>query len=141
VNRPCCHQRVQESRLEKGFYFEYRDYRKALYRALLTHNAQYKAEPRTLVRLTQKLLDRFLFILFCEDMGARLDYPHNLLRDILTTESRGDYFNPVESDLWTGKVKQIFGAMRDGGKFGPHTLNRFNGGLSGLDWTSVAVLP
>ena len=126
-------QSVHESRLEKGFYFEYRDYRKALYRALLTHNPQYKTEPRTLVRLTQKLLDRFLFILFCEDMGARLDYPHSLLRDILTTESRGEYFNPVESDLWTGKVKQIFGAMRDGGKFGPHTLNRFNGGMFAAD--------
>jgi hypothetical protein len=126
-------QRVQESRLEKGFYFEYRDYRLTLYRALLSHNPQYKTEPRTLVRLTQKLLDRFLFILFCEDMGARLDYPHNLLRDILTAQSRDEYFNPVECDLWTGKVKQIFNTMRDGGTFGPHTLNRFNGGMFAID--------
>lgn len=126
-------QRIQESRLEKDFYFEYRDYRLTLYQELLAHNPEYKAQPRTLVRLTQKLLDRFLFILFCEDMGARLDYPHNLLRDILSTQSRDDYFNPEEDDLWTGKVKQIFSAMRDGGKFGQHTLSRFNGGMFAAD--------
>lgn len=126
-------QRVQEKRIEKGFYFEYRDYRASLYRSLLAHNWEANIPPRTLVRLTQKLLDRLLFILFCEDMGARLDFPLNLLRDILSKFSQDENFDPEATDFWDGKLKRLFQTMRDGGKFPPHTLNRFNGGLFAED--------
>ena len=126
-------QRVQESKLEKGFYFEYRDYRAGLYQTLLAHNAAYQSKPRQLVRLSQKLLDRFLFVLFCEDMGQRLDYPVNLLRDILIKESQDENFDPDDTGLWEAKVKRLFRAMRDGTPFKPHTINRFNGGLFAED--------
>jgi|GEM_PF-383337 len=134
-------QRVRESKLEKGFYFEYRDYRAGLYQTLLMHNPNYRDNPRQLVRLSQKLLDRFLFVLFCEDMGQRLDFPINLLRDILIKESQDANFDPDDTGLWDAKIKRLFRAMRDGTPFKPHSINRFNGGLfaedTALDGLSV----
>ncbi|WP_160167677.1 Eco57I restriction-modification methylase domain-containing protein [Methylomonas sp. MK1] len=126
-------QRVRESKLEKGFYFEYRDFRTTLFKTLLAHNPNYQTNQRQLVRLSQKLLDRFLFILFCEDMGQRLDFPVNLLRDILSKESQDQHFDPEDVELWDGKIKRIFRVMREGGLFKPHTINRFNGGLFAED--------
>lgn len=122
-------QRVQEKALEKQFYFEYRAYREHLYKVLLAHNPAYASRPRELVRLTQKLLDRFIFILFCEDMGAHLDYPVNLLRELLIEACGGQFFDPDDNDLWTGKVKRLFACMRDGQPFAGKHINRFNGGL------------
>ncbi|MDD2601033.1 MAG: hypothetical protein PHO37_17715, partial [Kiritimatiellae bacterium] len=50
-----------------------------------------------LVRLTQRLLDRCLFLLFCEDMGKSLDFPGDLLRDILIAYSKDPYYSPADN--------------------------------------------
>ncbi|MDP2827329.1 MAG: Eco57I restriction-modification methylase domain-containing protein [Sulfuricellaceae bacterium] len=126
-------QRIQEKALEKAFYFEYRAYREHLFKTLLATNPAYRESPRKLVRITQKLLDRFLFILFCEDMGAHLDYPINLLRDILIEASTGASFDPDAPDLWGSKIKRLFACMRDGSPFSGKPINRFNGGLFAED--------
>ena len=127
---------VKEKQLENQFYEEYRAYRDHLYRKLLQHNGpgtdRFPGTKGRLVRLAQKILDRAIFIFFCEDMGTRIGYPPQLLRDFLSEKSNSAYFDPKGKTIWE-ELKQLFNAMDKGGKFGPQTLNRFNGGLFDTD--------
>ncbi len=126
-------QQLQEKALEKTFYFEYRAYRDVLFKTLLAANPDYQANPRQLVRLTQKLLDRLLFVLFCEDMGAHLQFPVNVLRDILIKASQNTEFLPDVADVWNSDVLPLFKSMRLGGIFRSHSISKFNGGLFAAD--------
>ncbi|MDD2601185.1 MAG: restriction endonuclease subunit M, partial [Kiritimatiellae bacterium] len=76
-------QLTREKALEKDFYLEYKAYREFLYQTISECNPAFPGTRVQLVRLTQRLLDRCLFLLFCEDMGKSLDFPGDLLRDIL----------------------------------------------------------
>lgn len=118
-----------EKQLEKEFYLEYQSYRQTLYEAVVEANPEFQTTRGKLVKLAQRFLDRCIFILFCEDMGKSLNFPKDLLRDILIEESKGTSYDPSETDIWV-IVKRLFHAMRDGGSFPPdHSINRFNGGL------------
>jgi len=123
---------VRERELESTFYQEYRAYREHLYLALLKHNGEgtdrFPGTRGRLVRLAQKILDRCLFIFFCEDMGRALDYPPQLLRDFLIHETKDPYFDPNGGTIWE-RLKRLFHAMNDGTAFGTKPLNQFNGGL------------
>lgn len=126
-------QQIQEKVLEKTFYFEYRSYRETLFKTLQACNSGAQYEPRQLVRLTQKLLDRLLFILFCEDMGVHLEYPVNLMRDLMIDGSQDSHYNPEANDFFEEKVSRLFKTMRLGGKLWNHEINKFNGGLFAQD--------
>ncbi len=119
---------VHEKALERDFYLEYKTYREFLYRVISESNPDFNGTKGRLVRLTQCLLDRCLFILFCEDMGKSLEFPCDLLRDVLISYSCDKFYNPNDSMPWE-RLKNIFTVMRDGGIFGQHQINRFNGGL------------
>ncbi|MDD3801059.1 MAG: N-6 DNA methylase [Desulfuromonas thiophila] len=119
---------IHESDLERDFYQEYKAYREHIFKTLVVANPTFSGTRGKLVRLTQRFLDRCLFIMFCEDMGTALDFPCNLLRNVLISISRDEYYNPEDTHSWD-RVKSIFRAMRDGGTFGEHRINRFNGGL------------
>ncbi|MEY4569159.1 MAG: hypothetical protein RLZZ398_598 [Verrucomicrobiota bacterium] len=119
---------VREKTIEKDFYREYREYREFVYHTLVEANPNFTGTRGQLVRLTQRFLDRCIFILFCEDMGRVLRYPPALLRDILIEKSQSRFYDPEGSDPWD-EMRALFRAMRDGGKFGSHAIDRFNGGL------------
>jgi hypothetical protein len=119
---------VREKTIEKDFYREYHDYREFVYRTLGEANPDFSGTRGQLVRLTQRFLDRCIFILFCEDMGRVLRYPPALLRDILIEKSQSQFYNPEGSGPWD-EMRALFRAMRDGGNFGSHAIDRFNGGL------------
>lgn len=120
---------VRAKELEKSFYREYQGYREAVYEAIRAANPGFHGTRGTLVKLTQRFLDRCIFILFCEDMGKALDFPTDLLRDMLMRESTSPTYSPDFQNIWE-LVKQLFRAMREGGPFPPdHQINRFNGGL------------
>jgi hypothetical protein len=119
---------VREKAIEKDFYREYRDYRQFVYRTLIEANPAFTGTRGQLVRLTQRFLDRCIFILFCEDMGRVLRYPPALLREILIEKSQSRFYDPEGSGPWD-EMRALFRTMRDGGKFGPHPIDRFNGGL------------
>ncbi len=121
---------THEARLENEFYAEYHAYREALYQALRRHNPEYeqKGRLRRLVKYTQRILDRCLFVLYCEDMGRALHFPPNVLRDLLMEVAAGRFYNPDGEQAW-GLVKELFAAMRDGSPFAGERINRFNGGL------------
>ena len=120
---------VHEKNLEKDFYKEYHTFRESVYHAIVSANPAFPGTRGTLVRLTQRFLDRCIFLLCCEDMGAVLNFPKDLLRDLLAEISTSRFFNTDDNIAW-GKVKLLFTAMRDGGTpFGNININRFNGGL------------
>jgi hypothetical protein len=125
-------QRFRDRELENTFYGEYRNFREHLYRILLERNAE--GTPRfpgtrgRLVRLAQKILDRCIFIFFCEDMGQALAFPPKLLQEFLIDRSKDTYFDPDGTAIWQDMLR-LFTAMNEGRAFGGKALNQFNGGL------------
>ena len=90
-------QRFRQRELENAFYAEYRAFREHLYATLLAHNEGTDRFPGTrgrIIRLAQKILDRSIFVFFCEDMGRALGFPPQLLRDFLIHRSNDPYFDP-----------------------------------------------
>ncbi len=129
-------QRFRQRELENTFYAEYRTFREHLYQKLLAHNGEetdrFPGTRGRLVRLAQKILDRCIFIFFCEDMGAALNYPPQLLRDFLVHRSTDPYFDQNGFEIWEVLLR-LFQAMNDGTVFGDHKINQFNGGLFAVD--------
>lgn len=129
-------QRFRQRELENAFYAEYRAFREHLYRELLAHNAEgtdrFPGTRGRLVRLAQKVLDRCIFVFFCEDMGRSLGFPPQLLRDALILRSNDPYFDPEGLEVWT-LLLRLFRAMNDGAAFGDNQINQFNGGLFAAD--------
>lgn len=129
-------QRFSDRRLEEKFYGEYRQFRERLYLALLEHNGEgtsrYPGTHGRLVRLAQKILDRCIFIFFCEDMGQTLSFPPKLLQDFLIDRSKDPYFDEDGTTIWQDMLR-LFKAMNDGRAFGGKAINQFNGGLFAAD--------
>ena len=123
---------VRARDLEKTFYGEYRAYREHLYQALVEANPNFGGTRGRLVRLAQKLLDRAIFIFYCEDMGRAIGFPPQLLRDFLIEQSRSQYLDADGTTVWQ-HMCQLFRAMNDGSAFGDHNINQFNGGLFARD--------
>ncbi len=121
-------QGAKQKQLEETFYEDYSAFRLRLFNLI-------KAQPldgvsdRDKLRLAQKLLDRFVFVLFAEDMGGRVAFPPNLLRDLLQQASRDPFFQPEATDWWDSRMKRLFSLMNDGGVLGDKAIHRFNGGL------------
>lgn len=129
-------QRFSDRQLEKDFYEDYRRLRDRLYRILLEHNPEgtdrFPGTRGRVVRLAQKLLDRMIFVFYCEDMGRALAFPPQLLRNFLIHRANDQYYDPDSFGLWD-EIKVLFGAMNDGTSFGRESINRFNGGLFAPD--------
>lgn len=119
---------IVEKEIENEFYKEYRAYRERLFNVLVAYNPDFPGSRGRLVRLAQKLIDRCIFVLFCEDMGEALSFPPNALRDFLTDFSKASYYDPNAQDVWN-KLKELFQAMDKGEQFLGQRINRFNGGL------------
>lgn len=136
LTRMVADQWVREKKIEKRFYKEYKAYRTKFYDTLVQKNPDWLAKDGDtrgkLVRLTQHILDRMLFIFFCEDMGKTIGYPPQLLSKFLRAESQDAYYDPLGTDIWN-RVKKLFRAMNEGGPFGEETVNMFNGGLFAHD--------
>lgn len=105
---------TQEDAITKKLYADYSAFKQALYQNLLALNPQY--DKIELFKKTQKLLDRFLFILFAED---RLLLPPNFIVKIVEEQkqlqrlrmkqSLYERFKIYFTDLLTGnKEEDIF---------------------------------
>lgn len=123
---------VQQRELENTFYAEYRAFRERLYHTLVESNPKWPHTKGKLVRLAQKILDRCIFIFFCEDMGQALSFPPQILRDFLIHESQDQYFDPAADAIWR-RLIALFHAMNEGKAFGGKSINQFNGGLFAAD--------
>lgn len=124
--------RFRDRKIEGAFYKEYRALRDRLYTELLARNGE--GTPRfpgtrgRLVRLAQKILDRLLFVFFCDDMGQRLAYPAKLLQTLLTNRANDQFFDPSEATVWQDLLR-LFRAMNTGTPYGGRPMHKFNGGL------------
>ncbi len=84
--------RTQEKEITKKFYKDYSLLRKELFKDIVWNNHIKKSELDLVLNKTQKIIDRIIFIHFCEDLGL---LPNNKLKEnILRAEEIG--FTPWE---------------------------------------------
>jgi len=116
----------QEDVITKLLYKDYSLFKRELFQNLLDLNPQF--EPLTLFKKSQKLLDRFLFLLFAED---RLLLPPNSVRLILN-----DWKDLKERDEVVplyNRFKKYFGYLNTGYKGKRYNVFAYNGGLFKAD--------
>jgi hypothetical protein len=128
VERLAGHTHVAEERITKAFYVFYRDLRLDLFYRLRADNpapASLSAESHAvrLLEMAQKLLDRCLFICFCEDIGL---LPAKVLNSALTVKAQGF----VQVSRWQ-QLCGLFDAMDKG--LPAMQINAYNGGLFARD--------
>ena len=97
-------QRFRDRELEGTFYSEYRKFRERLYLMLLERNGEgtprYPGTHGRLIRFAQKILDRCIFIFFCEDMGQALLSRQNCFGIFSSIRSKDPYFDPDGTTIW-----------------------------------------
>ena len=123
--------KFHEQEISGKLYKDYSDFKKKLFDNLIINNLSKETFPLALDKLTlfkksQKLLDRFLFVLFAEDSG--LLPPNSISRIIKRYEilKEEDAYKPLY-DIF----KQYFGYMNTGrkGKTPADNIPEYNGGL------------
>jgi hypothetical protein len=128
--------RFRDRQIETEFYDRYKAFRNELIATLITYNGRhtprYPGTDGRLVRMAQKILDRLLFIFYCEDMGRVLAFPPKLLQEFLSARSADPYYDPDATTIWADMTR-LFHAMNAGTTFGREAIHQFNGGLFAPD--------
>ena len=113
---------ADEENVTKKLYADYSHFKRQLFSNIVELNPQY--DKLELFKKTQKLLDRFLFILFAED---RLLVPPNSVREILKQwEQLKELDNYVP--LYD-RFKKYFGYLNTGHEGKQHEIFAYNGSL------------
>ena len=112
-----------EQIISKQFYSQYKAIRIELFEHLKQNNPG--QDPLLLVNKTQKLLDRFIFVCFCEDANLLPSYTLKKTKDILTNA-----FDFEPNKLWR-QLKGLFHSIDIGNP--PLDINKFDGGLFAKD--------
>lgn len=117
---------AQEEDISKKFYLDYRAVRLVIYEHLVQHNND--TNRKILLEKAQKILDRVVFILFCEDTANLL--PQNILKDTyqLGIKSR----DRSDEKVWR-EMKNLFIDIDEGRKDIEPEINSYNGGLFKVD--------
>lgn len=118
----------REHEIEEEFYKHYKDFRERLFKTLILWNKDFPGSKTELLRISQRLLDRFIFAFYCEDMGERMLFPPQFIRDKLADESKSEYYEESGTNIWDW-LKRLFHYMNAGGKFGQREVPKINGGL------------
>lgn len=109
----------QEDTITKKLYKDYSVFKRELFQNLVQQNPE--IDQLELFRKSQKLLDRFLFLLFGEDRGL---LPVNFTRNIISDWNKLKDLD-IEMPLYD-RFKQNFGFLNSGDKKGVYP---YNGGL------------
>jgi len=123
---------IREEKLEGEFYEHYKGVRERLFNVIRTMNPDYPGTPTDLLRLSQKLLDRFIFAFYCEDMGEQMLFPPQFLRDFLKARSTEPFYDETGSEIWDF-LRRLFRTMDSGGQLGQFAVPHINGGLFRAD--------
>ncbi len=109
--------------ITKKLYRDYSNFRNEVFSDIVGNNPHY--DKLTLFRKTQKLLDRFLFILFAEDKSL---LPPNsteiIIKDWKDLRDKYDEYFPLYD-----RFKKYFGYLNEGYKGRKHDIFAYNGGL------------
>lgn len=111
---------AEEKEISQQFYQQYSDLRIHLYQHLKKNNPQ--INEYILLEKTQKLLDRFIFVCFCEDKGLLKE---RIFRSILEMVSQLPVFSRWEA------IKNLFYAINQGDQ--KSNINKFDGELFAKD--------
>lgn len=114
---------ADELEISKELYQTYKKIRLKLFEHLKKYNPD-KPELMLLEK-SQKLLDRFIFISFCEDNHL---LPDKVFKSII--ESGKKSYMTSLTKIWN-ELKGLFEAINIGSP--PHNINKFNGGLFATD--------
>lgn len=115
-----------EENVTKKLYEDYSRFKKLLFENITQQNQQY--DPLLLFKKTQKLLDRFLFILFAEDRGL---LPPNSVREIL---KQWEQLNELDNYVpLYERFKKYFGYLNTGYTGKQYEIFAYNGGLFAPD--------
>ena len=108
------------------FYQDYKNVRLNLFHHLVEHNPD--IEKTLLLEKAQKIIDRFIFILFCEDTGSLL--PRNLAKDTYDLGIRSR--ERSDQRVWR-EFKNLFMDIDMGRNDIDPEINMYNGGLFAPD--------
>jgi hypothetical protein len=106
--------------LTRAYYREYADLRQKTLEQLCRANPD--VPPADVLGATQKILDRILFICFCENRGLLPE------QTIASAYRHADPYNPRQ--VWEN-FRGLFRALDEGSK--PLAIDRYNGGLFAHD--------
>ena len=101
------------------FYKTYKEIRNNLFSTLKANNPD--KDELLLFTKTQKLMDRFIFICFCEDCDL---LPRNIFQKLIENAKQSFVFSP--NKLWDN-LRGLFSSIDKGNP--PMKINRYNGGL------------
>lgn len=114
---------ADEENISKEFYNHYKQMRVHLFQHIKQHNPG--KDEILLLEKTQKILDRFIFVCFCEDTGL---LPEKIFRKIMTLAKES--FSYEENKIWK-ELRGLFRAIDTG--LASHGINAFNGSLFAAD--------
>lgn len=114
----------QEQNISIDFYKKFKDYRQRLFQHLKAQNTEHP--ELILFEKTQKLLDRLVFVFFCEDKGL---LPVDMTRKV--KQAARASLDPAEGQGLWAQLKSLFRAIDKGNP--AQNINRYNGGLFAHD--------
>lgn len=109
--------------ISNKFYSTYKNIRTELFTCLKENNPE--VDELLLFTKSQKLMDRFTFICFCEDCNL---LPQNIFQKLIETAKSSFTFSP--NKLWE-QLRGLFASIDQGNP--PMKINRYNGGLFKTD--------
>jgi len=116
-----------EEDISKQFYKDFKSLRQELFVHICEHNPD--INKKCLLEKTQKLLDRLIFIMFCEDSSTNL-LPYNTLKKYYDMGND----SPVPSDNnITPLIMGLFKSIDKGNSTVKPPINAYNGGLFAVD--------
>jgi type I restriction-modification system DNA methylase subunit len=113
----------QERTISNEFYGRYKSARVRLFEHLKERNPTH--DELFLLQKAQKLLDRLLFVFFCEDLNL---LPRQTAYKVIHNAKQS--FSAEEGEIWR-QLKGLFTAIDKGNP--PNNISKFNGGLFAPD--------
>lgn len=113
----------EQKNISNNFYKDYKNIRVKLFEGIRKLNSN--IDELIIFEKAQKLMDRFIFICFCEDKGL---LENNIFKSVL--EVAGKSFEVSDVKVWN-QLKGLFQSIDKGNS--SMNINRFNGGLFAED--------
>ena len=110
---------LARAEISNQFYNDYKNLRSELFDVLKEHNPT--IEPLALFGKAQKILDRFIFICFCEN---RMLLPKDIFKNVIQVAKSSFVITP--NRLWE-QLRGLFHSIDKGNP--PMKINGYNGGL------------
>ena len=115
---------AEELEISKKFYADYKTARIDFFHSLKSYNPE--VSELVLLNKTQKMLDRLMFVHFCEDFNIINPYT---LRNLIDNIKRDLFIR--DRDKIYRRLRFLFDAINEG--YPPLNINKFNGGLFSED--------